>query len=398
MPTDSELVTSVKEWLARGHPSRTDVSLISRMIELLYEDAAGAEPWMRFLETLGEILSARAVSLTLRAPTLSESGLIYTFGGNPVAADQYVQHYFALDPFVNLPADEVTTLHRFLPREQCESTEIFREFLQPMDLVYIMGVDMHYTAVYDARLRISRGRRLGEYSQRELSFIRLLVPHLKQAVRLSTRLNMADSARDLYARAMDQLTLATIVLDEQGAMIHSNALAQGLLAAGDGLALREGSVALWHRDDNTRLHSLIAQAIAARHDGEPGVVHAMRVRRPSGKPDLGVIIRPLPFNRWLEKRSLHSSVALFIHSEPVGGHPSPGLIKDLFGLTPAEAALAQRLSRGLALKDAARDLRISPHTARAHLRSIFTKTGVTRQAELIRLLLRSVAVLDQENA
>jgi DNA-binding CsgD family transcriptional regulator len=36
---------------------------------------------------------------------------------------------------------------------------------------------------------------------------------------------------------------------------------------------------------------------------------------------------------------------------------------------------------------------ISPHTARAQLKSIFSKTGVSRQAELVRLILKSVASL-----
>ncbi len=36
---------------------------------------------------------------------------------------------------------------------------------------------------------------------------------------------------------------------------------------------------------------------------------------------------------------------------------------------------------------------ISQHTARAQLKSIFAKTGVSRQAELVRLVLKSVASL-----
>jgi DNA-binding CsgD family transcriptional regulator len=38
-------------------------------------------------------------------------------------------------------------------------------------------------------------------------------------------------------------------------------------------------------------------------------------------------------------------------------------------------------------------LGISKNTARAHLRAIFSKTGVTRQATLVRILLGSVVPL-----
>jgi len=36
-------------------------------------------------------------------------------------------------------------------------------------------------------------------------------------------------------------------------------------------------------------------------------------------------------------------------------------------------------------------------TARAHLRSIFSKTGVRRQTELVRIMLNSVAALSRSN-
>jgi DNA-binding CsgD family transcriptional regulator len=73
------------------------------------------------------------------------------------------------------------------------------------------------------------------------------------------------------------------------------------------------------------------------------------------------------------------------------------LVRQLFDLTPAEAAVARRLASGLSLEDAATSLSISRNTARAHLRSIFSKSGITRQTELVRLMLSSAAVLGHVN-
>ncbi|MBI1211969.1 MAG: alpha/beta fold hydrolase [Alphaproteobacteria bacterium] len=56
------------------------------------------------------------------------------------------------------------------------------------------------------------------------------------------------------------------------------------------------------------------------------------------------------------------------------------------GLTAAEARLTAKLVQGLSLSDAAAELSISTHTARTQLKSIFAKTGVRRQSELLRLL------------
>jgi DNA-binding CsgD family transcriptional regulator len=65
----------------------------------------------------------------------------------------------------------------------------------------------------------------------------------------------------------------------------------------------------------------------------------------------------------------------------------------LYNLTPAETLLALELANGLSLEEASEALNIRRNTARAHLRSIFSKTGVRRQTELVRIMLNSVVAL-----
>jgi DNA-binding CsgD family transcriptional regulator len=72
---------------------------------------------------------------------------------------------------------------------------------------------------------------------------------------------------------------------------------------------------------------------------------------------------------------------------------APAALAKLFGLTPAEAAFAVLLGDGLTLDEAAAEQSIARNTARAHLRSIFAKTGVSRQTQLVRLIVTSLAQL-----
>ncbi|WP_428969769.1 helix-turn-helix transcriptional regulator [Sphingomonas sp. Xoc002] len=59
-----------------------------------------------------------------------------------------------------------------------------------------------------------------------------------------------------------------------------------------------------------------------------------------------------------------------------------------YGLTPREMELAERMVAGQSLETAADHLAITKGTARVHLRQLFAKTDLNRQAELIRLLAR----------
>ncbi len=75
-------------------------------------------------------------------------------------------------------------------------------------------------------------------------------------------------------------------------------------------------------------------------------------------------------------------------------HPVDGTGTDMatlsasYGLTPAEARIALELVEGKKLAQIAIFFEISRTTVAFHMRNIFQKTGTSRQAELVALLLR----------
>jgi DNA-binding CsgD family transcriptional regulator len=69
--------------------------------------------------------------------------------------------------------------------------------------------------------------------------------------------------------------------------------------------------------------------------------------------------------------------------------PETVFLQNQFGLTPAEAVLARELLNGDGIDAAAGRIGISVPTARTHLRRVLAKTGASRQAELVRLVLHS---------
>ena len=116
-----------------------------------------------------------------------------------------------------------------------------------------------------------------------------------------------------------------------------------------------------------------------------------------GPGQFSVIVRPRRTARH-GKPTLSPAVAVFISAETDRAQSPPsGDLRKLFDLTRKEAELAMCLTNGRSLREAAADLGITLNTARAHLRSIFAKTGIDRQAQLLRAILRSVAALVEEH-
>lgn len=64
-----------------------------------------------------------------------------------------------------------------------------------------------------------------------------------------------------------------------------------------------------------------------------------------------------------------------------------GMLREAYGLTPAEERLALLILQGLRLAEAEAVLGIRHSTARTHMKRIYAKTGTRRQVELVRLLM-----------
>ena len=222
-----------------------------------------------------------------------------------------------------------------------------------------------------------------------------MLPHHRRALHIHNLIDRSESLGTLYSQAIGRLSVGTLVLDETGKVLEQNLIARELLATNDGLKLVGGRLEASYPSDNRELQQLIRSAFA-RHSGDPlTVASAMSVSRPSGQVNLGVVVEPVPSQEWAEGKG-QPAVLVYIRDAAGKSQASTAAAKQLFNLTPAETALAMELANGLSLEEAAEALNIRRNTARAHLRSIFSKTGVRRQTELVRIILNSVAPLSRK--
>jgi DNA-binding CsgD family transcriptional regulator/GAF domain-containing protein len=388
------------------NPSGIDTDL-DHLVGLIYEGALEAQPWQSALPVLRRALDAQVASLVLRPPAAGDMGVILNSlrpenAGDPGSADladpndwelkKYREEFFALDPFLNLPPGKVIALEDILSDAELVASDYYIHYLKPINLFRILGVDMLEPEGMLARLRLSRRRSEPCFNARDREILEHIAPHLQRAIQIYAKLNRTTSERDLYAGAVDQLSVATIILDEQGRLLNTNAIAKAMLEEGDGIGIRGQHLSINGRDTNKRLQEAVKTIIAAQQKRETSVVRALSVPRSAGRSDLGLVIRPVPTSQWSEGQS-SPCAAVFISDPDLHDSASQHVLGELLGLSPAEANLAILLARGLSLAESSESQNISQHTARAQLKSIFAKTGVSRQAELVRLILKSVASL-----
>ncbi len=365
----------------------------SGMLGSLYQGPLENIPWSTFLDQLKCSMKAKYATLTLRPPSRNADGLsISTSGSSAAMTDSYNQYFYTIDPFVDLPNRQVVMSTEFVCEQEWRECEFYRNFLEPVDVFHILGADINTKLGSRCRIRISRDYASGPFNRQDKDLLGAFLPHLERTLILHMYLNRIESERNLYAGAVDKLAVGTIILDRDGRVLQTNQLAQHLLEERDGIELVNDSLQVGTQRDCQELYALIDQALLSRKSKNPSLVKAMRVQRPSGRGDLGVVVRCVPPSEWSE--GSHCPAVVIFISDPERKTSAPEeIVRSLFDLTPAETHLAFQLANGLSIDEASDAFGISRNTARAQLRSIFSKTGVTSQTLLVRLILRSVATL-----
>lgn len=365
----------------------------SELIGNLYQGPLENIPWATFLNQLNLYLESKYVTFILRPPSAHVDGLmVNTTGTSTEATSSYNTHFFTLDPFVDLPNRQVVTLAEFVSNDDWQQSEFYKNFLEPVDVFHILGADINTSDGAQCRLRISRGRNDKPFGCAEKDLLMQFIPHLERSIKIHMQLNRIEAERNLYAGAVDQMAVGTIILDEAGKVLQTNQVADRLIQEKDGIKLVNDGLQVGTARDTQEFRRLVKQSLLSQKSSNPSVVEALRVQRPSGRADLGIIVRSVPMSAWSEGKQC-PTVVIFI-SDPEQQSTAPQeIVRALFDFTPAETQLAMLLANGLTLDEASEELGISRNTSRAHLRSTFSKTGVTRQTMLVRLILRSVATL-----
>lgn len=368
-----------------------DFARIDQLLGSIYEGPMESPPWSCALQMLQEHLKAKHVTLMLRPPSPDSSAVMINSG--PVTTqgvESYSSHFFTLDPFVRLKEGDVVTAEELIGKAWLDS-DFYREYLKPLDIRHLLGADIYTKEGIECRLRVTRGVDARPFNGEDKAVVRFLLPHLKRSIRLHARLDQLESERQLFAGTVNRMLLGIINFDESGNLLETNQEAKRILAEKDGLTLSGNNLVLHSATEGRELQRMIKQALTPTT--EPSVVEALAVTRPSGRSKLGVLVKAIPMGPWSESRR-RPAVAVFVRDPDANSvQPSHEMVRRLFELTRMEATLALLLAEGFTLDEAAEKMNVRRNTARTHLRSIFCKTGVTRQTMLVRLLLNSVITL-----
>ncbi|WP_431024945.1 helix-turn-helix transcriptional regulator [Halomonas sp. H5] len=374
-------------------PDSLTAEELNQLVGQIYDGSLEEVPWKRALTSIHQRLEAKHVTLIIRPTTPEDNGLHVDIGGAAQeSVNAYYSQYYMMDPFLGGSTEHMLAIDDIMDRPSWEGSPYYQQFLRHMDIYHLMSAEMQLPDGESCRLVITRSHAAAPFSADDKAFCNTLLPHLRRALFMRSRVGCSNIIGKLYSGAVDSLMIATIIIDEHGKVMQCNQVADELLESRSGLRLLKGRLEAEFGPENRQLQKLIKEAIAKSTSRDPHMAEAMSIMQSTGGEALGAVIQSIPISEWSEG-GVRPAVALFLRNPERSARAPQDVIRQLYGLTPSETALAAQLVDGFTLEETAENLGIKRNTARAHLRSIFSKTGVTRQTELVRLLLNSVAAL-----
>ena len=137
-------------------------------------------------------------------------------------------------------------------------------------------------------------------------------------------------------------------------------------------------------DDQFRLERLVADALPT--SGAVALSGSMPLGRVSGWPPFVVHVKPVGVSQ--PDYGARPVAALVLIVEPGRDHRiDPGPVAAVLGLTPPESRVAVGLAEGQSVRDIAKVTGLSEHTLYWHLKQIYQKLPISRQVDLVRLVL-----------
>lgn len=375
------------------------LELTDSLVKLIYGGPLEATPWRGFLQALIEHIGCDNAAITLQ---LSRKGLapMLIWGKDPTVAVDLARDIGGrhaamghMDPLRNAldRSGEILLLEEVTSREALLENEFYQTVLRPYGIEQALGMYVREPGGLECNIGLTSNAEGLRFTRTHKEFMALLRPHFVQALELFARIHRDESEIEVLTDALDRLTIGTFMIDGRGKVVRSNGAAREIIERGEAFRVLDGRLTLNGRSDSARFRQIIDQALAARlANDKVDYVRAFRCID-NGNEDLGILVRAIRRDR---QSPADLGPAVVVYATDAGRTGSfKQLIATLFDLSPSEANLAALLTEGLTLAEAAREAGLTESTVRSYSKKIFAKLGVSRQTDLVRLILRSVAML-----
>ncbi|MEJ2681362.1 MAG: helix-turn-helix transcriptional regulator [Gammaproteobacteria bacterium] len=365
-----------------------DLEYYNDLVGEIYDAALEPDRWSKVLAIISNNLNTRSAILRGQDLNSKQVSAYVLHNLDSTYQQRYREHFVYIDSLVPAIAKQpVGTIEqtRSLMSESFFKSEFYNEFALPQGMEHSIGAVLMKRDSQLVVMGFHRDHRRGCFEAQELALLNMLLPHLQRALEVNRRLWLLDTRTEVKREILDQFSLGVILIDDAGKPIFLNKSAENVVSNGRVLTICKNTLRVSSIPETKELHRLIFEATRAK----PPQSGSMAIPASGLAQPLSLMVTPVSKgkNNTFQLDTEVVSAVIFISCAQQAVDLSLDLLKQLYGLTPAEARLAVALANGDSLEAMAIRFSVSLNTIRTQLKSCYRKTGASRQNELVKLVL-----------
>jgi len=370
-------------------------TLLLKAIEAIYDAAPDPLGWPRALGAIADYFGDVGAILiwyrdngsfgTIVSENLAAAQKDYEENGwasrdiKAIRAHQY-GYFFNGEPF----ADRHIGFDEEMKNHPCSV-----EFFAKHGLGWIGGVSVLPDPHVGVTLSVQRDARSKEqFSDEELEALRRISRHIEKSLRLSVKLLNAEVTNVGLGEALARIGIGVFALDSQSCVVFSNLAAKRLM--GDEIQVVQGRLRFGGSSSAVKLDEAISQSVNGVAPDLLSDPKPVLLQTATSDRRLAIYVLPIFQPNVAERFVTRTRAIVLVIEQKLSEPADPAIVRDLLGLTLGEAKIAAMIGAGLSPRDAAEKLGIKEDTARTVLKKVFSKTGISRQSELVGLLTKMV--------
>ncbi|MGD0913909.1 MAG: helix-turn-helix transcriptional regulator [Terracidiphilus sp.] len=360
------------------------------LIEMIYATVQNPSLWPVVMERIGSAMEGESLALYASFPKSTAPTILALREMPQDVWDTFATYYAAINPIEKasrqrFSLDETWFSDRAITDGELKRTECYADFYRPNDMHYVAGMVIPLPNFLAAKLSCQRPKIKGPFNERADIVCQTLKPHLQCALSLHYQFGTLQAQSLGWRTALDAFDHAVFGLDAAGMVVLLNRHADAIASAPDGIKVVQGRLRAADPGCDRQMQKLIAGAVAAGTGRELSSGGSVHLQRRSENPPLRVTATP--FRAPLVLGSPPIAALVFISDPERAPLSRSAVLRALYGLTAAEGRVADILLQGLEIPEAANRLGITLETGRLYVKRILAKTGASRQAELVRLMI-----------
>ena len=360
----------------------------------IYELALGRSSWESILDLLSAAFPDCLVLVTGH-DLAKRTSLVFSHRGlTPSAVQAYLSTYGTQNPWLDGQAQlapfQVFHDDQILLREEAEKTAFYQDWLiKQGDFSAGTGVVVLREGARQMVIEIRYSAKDVATRERAASVLGEAAYHFGRTFEILRRARFPAGSGYLD-NVVEDLPFAMFLVDSEMHIHYSNSNADSVRQkqAGPFLGL-DGTLRAADEAADAQLRELVAKLAVSKRSP----TSVLKLTRHGGNESYLVVARLV--DRGPHRYQLHDAIldpgpliTLVVHGSLDAATLPLDLLWRAFGLTEAEAQLAEALVKGATLADFAQEREVSKQTLRNQLVGVMRKTETRRQSELVSLLTR----------